>query len=97
MSRRPPTRFHVPPLVRNSACAAIGPRQLLAWLLWHITRSSELSSLIELRAGPFAGSARKMAPLLRADRSSCALCSRALACAPLAATQDPSKPELRLQ
>src|SRR3989442_59174 len=97
MSSSPPTRFQVPRLVLNSAWAAMGTRQPVALLLWHITRSSELSSLIELRAGPLAGSARKMAPLLRADRNSCALCSRARAALLLTGVQDPSKLEVPLQ
>ncbi len=76
-----PGATSVPPSVRNSACAAVGPRQFVASLLWHSVRSSEPCSLIELRAGPFAGSARKIAPLLCASRSSSALCSSAFACA----------------
>ena len=77
ISSSPPKRDHVPPLVRNSACAAVGPRQFVASLLWQSVRSSELCSLIELRADPLAGSARKIAPLLWASRSSSAECWRA--------------------
>ena len=41
-SRRPSARGQVPSSVRNSACRAVGPRQLVASSLSQSTRSSEL-------------------------------------------------------
>ena len=55
ISSRPPILDQVSPLVRNSASAAAGPRQLVASLPSQIALSSEPSSLIELRCGPLAG------------------------------------------
>ena len=76
ISSRPPIRDHVdrlsgtrprPPPGRDSRSRRCSDR----WSL-----SSEPSSLIEFRWGPFAGRARKIAPLLPASRNSWALCAR---------------------